>query len=85
MYLKILSAESQPGRKEGRKEGRKGGRGDYITINMIHGSLTQCGLVMPCGIMKLGHQVDGIVKDCSNSIANALELLQSCTKPWKFR
>ena len=26
--------------------------------------------------------VDGLVQDCSNSIAYALELLQSCTKPW---
>ena len=25
--------------------------------------------------------IDGLVEDCSNSIANALELLQSCTKP----
>ena len=25
--------------------------------------------------------MDGLVQDCSNSIANALELLQSCTKP----
>ena len=25
--------------------------------------------------------IDGFVQDCSNSIANALELLQSCTKP----
>ena len=25
--------------------------------------------------------VDGLVHDCCNSIANALELLQSCTKP----
>ena len=25
--------------------------------------------------------VDGLVQDCSNSIANAMELLQSCTKP----
>ena len=25
--------------------------------------------------------IDGLVHDCSNSIANALELLQSCTKP----
>ena len=24
---------------------------------------------------------DGLMQDCSNSIANALELLQSCTKP----
>ena len=25
--------------------------------------------------------IDGLVQDCSNSISNALELLQSCTKP----
>ena len=28
------------------------------------------------------YNIDGLVQDCSNSIANALELLQSCTKPW---
>ena len=27
---------------------------------------------------------DGLVQDCSNSIANSLELLQSCTKPSKY-
>ena len=27
------------------------------------------------------HDIDGLVQDCSNSIADALELLQSCTKP----
>ena len=27
------------------------------------------------------NNIDGSVQDCSNSIANALELLQSCTKP----
>ena len=26
-------------------------------------------------------EIDGLVQDCSNSIAYALELLQSCTKP----
>ena len=25
--------------------------------------------------------IDDLVQDCSNTIANALELLQSCTKP----
>ena len=25
--------------------------------------------------------IDGLVQDCSNTSANALELLQSCTKP----
>ena len=27
------------------------------------------------------YDTNGLVQDCSNSIANALELLQSCTKP----
>ena len=27
------------------------------------------------------HDMDGSAQACSNSIANALELLQSCTKP----
>ena len=27
------------------------------------------------------HHIDGLVQDCSNSIANAMELLQSCNKP----
>ena len=27
------------------------------------------------------NHIDGLVQDCSNSIANAQELLQSCTKP----
>ena len=32
------------------------------------------------------HHVDGLVQNCSNSIANTLELLQSCTEPsmWIF-
>ena len=29
----------------------------------------------------IGAYIDGLVQDCSNSIANALELLQSCTEP----
>ena len=29
--------------------------------------------------------VDGLMQDCNNSIANTLELLQSCTKPSIFR
>ena len=27
------------------------------------------------------HNFDGLVQECSNYTANALELLQSCTKP----
>ena len=29
-------------------------------------------------------QINSLVQDCSNSIAYALELLQSCTKPSKY-
>ena len=29
------------------------------------------------------HQIDGSMLDCSISIADALEILQSCTKPLK--
>ena len=32
-------------------------------------------------VNSLQHHIVGLVQDCSNSIANALELLQSCTKP----
>ena len=30
------------------------------------------------------YYIDGLTQDCSNSIANALELLQSCNKPSKW-
>ena len=33
------------------------------------------------GVFCLKFDIDGFVQDCSNSIANALELLQSCVKP----
>ena len=33
---------------------------------------------------KLKPQIDGLVRDCSNSSALAMELLQSCTKPSKW-
>ena len=43
-----------------------------------------CESILPyiraCDTLHKGY-IDGLVQDCSNSIANALELLQSCTKP----
>ena len=36
-------------------------------------------------IPRLYLYIDGLVQDCSNSIANALELLQPCTKPSIWR
>ena len=35
-------------------------------------------------LMTLNDYIDGLAQDCSNSIANALELPQSCTKPSKY-
>ena len=32
----------------------------------------------------MNDRIDGFVQDCSNSIANALELLQSRTKPFRY-
>ena len=34
-----------------------------------------------CRIIMRPHHFDGLVQDCSISIANALQILQSCTKP----
>ena len=34
--------------------------------------------------LKLNCYINGVVQDCSISIANALEILQSCTKPSIF-
>ena len=53
--------------------------------NRVHISwdILYCGFVSVCvteSSEKQNH-VDGFVQDCSNSIANALEILQSCTKP----
>ena len=31
--------------------------------------------------LTVSSHIHGLAQDCSNSIANALELLQSCTKP----
>ena len=33
------------------------------------------------GLMLMWYWCNGVAQDCSNSIANALELLQSCAKP----
>ena len=32
-------------------------------------------------IISIRSSVDGLVQECSNPIANAMELLQSCTEP----
>ena len=48
-----------------------------IWVNIASGK----GNKLPTEQMLTNHHIDGLVQHCSNSIANALELLQSCTKP----
>ena len=49
----------------------------YVTVVKLWTQLHKYSLIGK--ILHLG--IDGLVQDCSNSIANALELLQSCIKP----
>ena len=47
-----------------------------------HNKARQRGILEQLFVLgKVNRQMDGLVQDCSNSIANALELLQSYTKP----
>ena len=55
------------------------------------GTWTHDGEKLWCYMMSLGHyelmletQMDGLVQDCNISIANALDIMQSCTKPWRY-
>ena len=59
-----------------------------LNISHLEGWAIRCLLCLPKGLLNLithslmsGTSVRSSVQDCSNSIANALELLQSCTKP----
>ena len=59
-----------------------------ITINFLMAKANNVWIV--CFKMNINsvqcYHINGLVQDCSNSIANTLELLQSCTKPstWWF-
>ena len=59
---------------------RSGGR----STNQSHADIASntYGHVKNC--LPNSDEIDGLVQDCSNSIANALELLQSCTNQLKY-
>ena len=38
-------------------------------------------IIGPLAAVEYYYDIEFLAEDCSNSIANALELLQSCTKP----
>ena len=44
----------------------------------------RCCNAAECYIMQIQVYVDGLVQDCSISTANALKILQSCTKPLMY-
>ena len=47
-----------------------------------HGQEETASIVCSLSIYAISHShIDGLVQDCSNSSALAMELLQSCTKP----
>ena len=50
----------------------------HLCVGSISNQRRSKGL---CYLGQTDAYFDGLVQDCSNSIANALELLQSCTKP----
>ena len=54
--------------------------GLWILVYLIHGVSDICGIEQAF----IEKYIEGLVRDCSNSIANALELLQSSTKPYFF-
>ena len=56
-------------------DGRKMIYTDIETQHKIHNSA--CFAILPMPVSSL--HIDGLVQDCSISIANALEILQSCT------
>ena len=47
----------------------------------VHTFITPCGVRRP-QLVKYMLEIDDLVQDNSNCIADALELLQPCTKPW---
>ena len=59
-----------------------------MKVDMINSSLSQF-IKLPSNIQiyilfsasHYSENIDGLVQDCSNSSALAMELLQSCTKP----
>ena len=46
--------------------------------------ITPAFVVFWCFLLLVNLQSDGLVQGCSNSIANALELLQSYTEPSRY-
>ena len=57
----------------------------YTLANDDKDLLSPCGVTRPQWVNFFQHilipYIDGLVQDCSISIANALEILQSCIKP----
>ena len=53
----------------------------YSNTALIRNNIRKWNYILEIFFWKIPSYFDGLGQDCSNSIANALELLQSCTKP----
>ena len=71
-FISELCVFTQPGQLM-----RNPGRGHLHTVLGFH-SFGSCHAEL---IVENIEHIDGLVQDCSNSSALAMELLQSCTKP----
>ena len=63
--------------------GRSSKSGIPVMQNFFLRTWRKCISNAVCKMLAI-YYFDGLVQDCSNSIANALEILQSCTKPYRF-
>ena len=54
---------------------------DILGIDNVSWKTILFRTVMCIFLELINGYIDGLVWDCNNSIANALELLQSCTNP----
>ena len=51
------------------------------SCRQVHTFMSPCGVRRP-QLVEYMLEIDDLVQDNSNCIADALELLQPCTKPW---
>ena len=58
---------------------------DHIIIAAVYLLLTILNVFESSRPILVQHNVNGLVQDCSNFSANALELLQFCTKPSMYK
>ena len=51
------------------------------SCRQVHTLMSPCGVIRPQFVEYI-FEIDGLVQDNSNCVADTLELLQRCTKSW---